>query len=184
MAGSQTDTSVRTHRLQSYPAEPEEGRLSDCMYSPQERTASPSQRWLRKPHGRRPRPIQHHPPCRLPFPGTLSVPQACRPQKTILGSRHGHTTSGLSWGTAQSPKAWSWPPAGFPPAPRRVQGENGNTGGRAACLPSPRPHIGKSLARSPRKHLSRVPSPGCRLEPPPASRPRFYCLGTAQEQVF
>lgn len=41
-----------------------------------------------------------------------------------------------------------------------------------------------SLARSPRKHLSRVSSPGCRLEPPPASRPRFYCLGTAQEQVF
>lgn len=88
-----------------------------------------------------------------PGPSSTTLPAGSPP----LGPSLSHQLAGLRklyWGQdmdtqpAQSPKAWSWPPAGFPPAHREVPGDNGNTGRRAACLPSPRPHISKPCPKS------------------------------------
>lgn len=80
-------TSVRT--LQSL----EEERLSDWVYSPQERM--PHHQSLRIDAGRRPSTTLH---AYFPPLGP-SLSHQLAGLKEWLGSRHGHTTSVLPWGT-------------------------------------------------------------------------------------
>lgn len=158
MAGSQTDTSVRTHRLQSYPAEPEKEPLSDCYVLTSGKN-SLSQSGLRKPHGRRPRPTQQHPPCLLPSSTILSVPPACRPQRTMLGSRHGHTAFPGRQHSSHRPGA------GLQLASLQLpEGFQQTLGTQVGCLPAKKPQAPHQKEPHPKSQETPEQGPQPRLQ--------------------